>query len=82
MKVAILGSAYPLRGGLASYNERLAREWVNMGHEVKIYTFSLQYPSVFFPGKTQYSDSLPPDDIDIDVCLNSVNPKSKESIGF
>lgn len=76
MKIAILGSAYPLRGGLASYNERLAREFINRGDEVKIYTFSLQYPAIFFPGKTQYSDSPPPDDIDIDVCLNSVNPIS------
>lgn len=74
MRVAILGSAYPLRGGLASYNERLAIELNKQGHEVKIFTFSLQYPSVFFPGKTQYSDSPPPADLNIEVCLNSVNP--------
>ena len=74
MKIAILGTAYPLRGGLASYNERLAREFLAQNIETKIFTFSLQYPSLFFPGKTQYSDSLPPKDLDIDVCVNSVNP--------
>jgi len=74
LKIAILGSAYPLRGGLASYNERLARQLKEEGHEVKIYTFSLQYPSVFFPGKTQFSESPPPESLDIEICLNSINP--------
>ncbi len=76
MKIAILGSAYPLRGGLASYNERLAKQFQEEGHEVKIFTFSLQYPSVFFPGKTQLSESPPPECLDIEVCLNSINPFS------
>ena len=56
MRIVIIGSAYPLRGGLASYNERLANEYINQGNEVIIYTFSLQYPKIFFPGKTQYSN--------------------------
>jgi len=49
MKVIILGSAHPLRGGLASYNERLAREFIRQRHSVQIYTFSLQYPEFYFP---------------------------------
>lgn len=73
-KIVIIGSTYPLRGGLASYNERLAREFQNQGHEVIIYTFSLQYPNFLFPGKTQYSESLPPNDLDIRVKINSINP--------
>ncbi|HIF14248.1 MAG TPA: glycosyltransferase [Bacteroidetes bacterium] len=76
MKIALLGSAYPLRGGLSSYNERLARQFQNEGNEVKIFTFSLQYPSIFFPGKTQFSDSPPPTDLKIEECLNSINPIS------
>lgn len=75
-KIAIVGSAYPLRGGLAAYNERLAREFQAQGHTVKIFTFSLQYPSILFPGKSQYSESPAPADLDIEVCLNSVNPLS------
>ncbi len=74
-KVVILGSAYPLRGGgLATFNERLAREFMAQGHEVIIYTFSLQYPGILFPGKTQYSDEAPPADLDIRVKVNSINP--------
>ncbi len=73
-RIIIIGPAYPLRGGLASFNERMARAFTEEGHEVKIYTFSLQYPSFLFPGKTQYSQSLPPEDLDISRVINSVNP--------
>ena len=73
-QITIIGPAYPLRGGLASYNELLALKLQNQGHQVKIITFSLQYPNFLFPGKTQLSNSLPPDNLDIEVCLNSINP--------
>ena len=73
-QITIIGPAYPLRGGLSSYNELLALKLQNQGHQVKIITFSLQYPNFLFPGKTQLSNSLPPDNLDIEVCLNSINP--------
>lgn len=73
-KIIIIGPAYPLRGGLATFNERLARQFISEGHEVIIYTFSLQYPDFLFPGKTQYSESDPPLDLTIKVDINSVNP--------
>ena len=73
-KVVIIGPARPLRGGLASFNERLARQFMQEGHVVSIYTFSLQYPEFLFPGTTQYSSEPAPNDIDIKVCINSVNP--------
>jgi glycosyltransferase involved in cell wall biosynthesis len=81
MKVVILGSAHPLRGGLASYNERLARAYIEQGHKVLIYTFSLQYPSFLFPGTTQYSDQPIPDDLFIHVKVNSVNPFNWWQVG-
>jgi glycosyltransferase involved in cell wall biosynthesis len=81
MKVVILGSAHPLRGGLASYNERLAREFIRQGHSVQIYTFSLQYPEFLFPGTSQYSDAPAPDDLYIHVKVNSVNPLNWFSVG-
>jgi D-inositol-3-phosphate glycosyltransferase len=74
-KVIILGSAYPLRaGGLATFNERLAEEFLAHGHEVIIFTFSMQYPGVFFPGKTQYASGPPPRNLDIRIRVNSINP--------
>lgn len=70
-----------MRGGLASYNERLAREFVRQGHSVQIYTFSLQYPSFLFPGTSQYSDQPAPDDLYIHVKVNSINPFNWISVG-
>jgi len=79
--VVIVGSAYPLRGGLANYNERIARAYQDQGAEVKIFTFSLQYPNFLFPGKTQYADGPAPEGLDIEVSLNSVNPLSWIHLG-
>lgn len=74
MKITILGSAHPLRGGLAAYNERLAREFMYEKDEVTIETFSLQYPEFLFPGTTQYSSLPKPADLTIHVTINSINP--------
>lgn len=76
MKVIILGTAYPYRGGLTAFNERLARQYMVEGHEVEIVTFTLQYPSFLFPGKTQYSDEPAPEGLKITRLLNAVNPFS------
>lgn len=76
MKVVIIGPAYPLRGGLATYNERLARAFQEAGDEVRIITFSLQYPDFLFPGQTQFSTEPGPKDLHIEASINSVNPLS------
>ncbi len=73
-KIVIIGPAHPLRGGLASYNERLAKQFIDEGHEATIYTFSYQYPSFLFPGTTQFSTEPAPANIPIKVKINSVNP--------
>ncbi|KAA9345515.1 glycosyltransferase [Adhaeribacter soli] len=75
-KVVIIGPAYPLRGGLATYNERLARAFAEAGDEAEIVTFSLQYPNFLFPGQTQYSTDPAPQDLVIKPLINSVNPLS------
>ena len=50
--IKIIGPAYPFRGGLAAYNERLAIEFQNQGYQVEIETFTIQYPKILFPGKS------------------------------
>jgi D-inositol-3-phosphate glycosyltransferase len=80
-KIVIIGSAYPLRGGLSAYNERLAGAYLQSGDEVIIYTFSLQYPGFLFPGKTQYSTDPSPTDLKIQVKINSINPLNWISVG-
>ncbi len=81
MKIIILGTAYPYRGGLSAFNERLAFEYQNRGDSVEIYTFSLQYPSFLFPGKTQYSDEPAPEGLVIHRRVNSINPLNWFRVG-
>jgi len=74
MKITFLGPAYPYRGGLATFNERLARQFVAECKDVDIRTFTLQYPGFLFPGKTQFSSGPAPEGIIIKRELNSINP--------
>jgi D-inositol-3-phosphate glycosyltransferase len=81
-KIISLGPAHPYRGGLASFNDRLALQFIAEGHEIEILTFSLQYPRFLFPGKTQYTDAPPPEGVNIKRRLNSVNPFNWISVGL
>lgn len=81
-KIILLGTTWPFRsGGIATFNERLTRALIDNGDEVIIYTFSLQYPSFLFPGKTQLSDQPAPEGLDIRIKVNSINPFNWISVG-
>jgi len=80
-KIILLGTAHPFRGGLASYNERLALEFIKEGHEVEIFTFTVQYPNFLFPGKSQFSEEPAPKNLIIKRKVNSVNPFNWIKIG-
>ncbi|MBE2229512.1 MAG: glycosyltransferase [Chitinophagaceae bacterium] len=73
-RVLIIGPAHPLRGGLATFNQRLALAFQEEGHSCSILSFSLQYPDFIFPGTTQYSSEPAPENIEIHTRINSVNP--------
>lgn len=81
MKIVLLGPAHPYRGGIAALNERLAKQLQDEGHEVIVYSFSMQYPSWLFPGKTQYTEDPAPEDIRILSRVNSVNPFNWLKVG-
>lgn len=72
-KILLLGPAWPYRGGLAAYNERLAEE-LQRTAEVEIWTFTVQYPNFLFPGKSQYATEPAPAGLRIRRMINSVNP--------
>lgn len=74
--IVLLGPAHPFRGGLAAFNERLARTLQQAGFKVTIITFTLQYPSFLFPGKSQFSDEPAPADLNISREVSSINPFS------
>jgi len=79
--IKIIGPAYPYRGGIATTNERLAQEFISMGFDVEIETFTVQYPSFLFPGKTQYNLKSAPEILTIRRTVNSVNPLNWLSVG-
>ena len=72
-KVIIIGPAFPYRN-LSTFNHSLAITFAEKGADVKIFSFSFQYPSFLFPGKTQYEKGKPPNGIEIISVINSINP--------
>lgn len=80
-RVFIIGPAHPLRGGLATFNQRFAEEFLNQGYDAEIYNYKLQYPGIFFPGKSQYTDEPAPERVIIRTIINSVNPFNWIKVG-
>lgn len=76
MKIAIIGPAYPLRGGIADFNEALTQSLLKAGHECEVFSFKLQYPTLLFPGKTQYKVNAAPPPFTIHETINSIGPLS------
>jgi glycosyltransferase involved in cell wall biosynthesis len=79
--VIIIGPGHPLRGGLSTFNHRLAKAFIQSGFDCSIYSFSLQYPGFIFPGTTQYTDEPAPEGLTIHSAINSVNPFNWIKIG-
>lgn len=76
MKIAFLSTFYPYRGGIAQFNASLYRT-LEEEYTIQAFNFSLQYPKLFFPGKTQYvSATDEADKIPTKRILNSINPAS------
>ena len=80
MKITILSTAYPLRGGIAHFNGLLYNELIKE-NEVNIITFSRQYPSLFFPGKSQIEQGDTVEKIPSEQLIDSVNPFNWIKIG-
>lgn len=76
ISVIIVGPAYPFRGGIANLNEALCSHLNANGIKTEIVSFTLQYPAVLFPGKTQMETSAQHFDFKITQLINSINPTS------
>ncbi|HET6402869.1 MAG TPA: glycosyltransferase family 4 protein [Candidatus Kapabacteria bacterium] len=82
MRIVIVGTAYPLRGGIAHHISLLEQTLVRRGHDVKVITFKRQYPKFLFPGKSQ--EEITNDDSDdrssritngpAEQLIDSINP--------
>ncbi len=73
MNIIILGTAYPLRGGIAHYNALLYQE-LSKKHHVEVVTFKRQYPSLLFPGKTQMETDGEMQRVPAESLIDSIDP--------
>ncbi len=55
MKIAIVGPAFPYKGGGAHHTTELARRLSDAGHEVTLESWKAQYPSFLYPGEQTIS---------------------------
>ena len=81
-QVVIIGPAHPLRGGgISTFNQRLCKQFLQDGYDCSIYSFSLQYPALLFPGTSQYTDEPAPEGIEIYSVINSIHPLNWLQVG-
>lgn len=73
MRIVIVSTAYPLRGGIAHYIALLYKH-LSKGHEVSIVTFSRQYPAFLFPGKSQEEQAGSGTVVPSEQLIDSINP--------
>ncbi len=74
MNIVVIGPYFPYRGGISDTNQELCENLQKLGHSVIVFTFSLQYPSIFFPGKTQLSSKSKSPIIKGKRIINSLSP--------
>ncbi len=80
MKITILSTTYPLRGGIAHFNGLLYKELIKQ-NEVNVVTFYRQYPKLFFPGKSQLEEENITEKIPSQMIVDSINPFNWIKIG-
>jgi glycosyltransferase involved in cell wall biosynthesis len=73
MTIVLVGTAYPLRGGIAHY-VGLLWKYLSRRHDVRIVTFSRQYPTLLFPGKSQEESGDAGIPVDSVQWIDSINP--------
>ena len=76
MKIVIIGTAYPLRGGIAHFIALLYQTLRDRGHAVSLISFKRQYPSLLFPGKTQQDLGEERIRVESEHLLDSIGPLS------
>jgi glycosyltransferase involved in cell wall biosynthesis len=74
VRVVLVGTAYPMRGGIAHYIALLSKSLTDRGHDVFVLSFKRQYPSFLFPGKTQKDDGGELIPVRAEPILDSINP--------
>ncbi len=80
LKIFIIGPAYPLRGGLATFDELMCSAFIKAGYDCSIISYSMLYPNFLFPGTSQYEKPNPlnPPSYSFKIynLINTLNPIS------
>ena len=74
VKFLIVSSAYPYRGGISDSTHSFCNELVKSGNEIEVWTYKLLYPTILFPGKTQFSKVKYAQNFHIKRVINTLNP--------
>jgi len=80
MKIAVLGPAYPFRGGIAHHTGMLVRNLIKEENEVVLFSFRKQFPRFLFPGKTQFDLSASIDAPPAEPIFIPWSPKSWKNV--
>lgn len=81
MRLGIVSTFPPYRGGIAQFNESMAQALEGLGHDVVRLTWSRQYPSMLFPGTSQWEPDKGPEDLLCPAVLDSINPVTWRRVG-
>jgi glycosyltransferase involved in cell wall biosynthesis len=81
MKIILVSTAYPLRGGVAHYNAVLVQH-LKTRHQVDVITFKRQYPKLLFPGKSQEETGAPSIPMETKPLVDSINPFNWIRVGL
>lgn len=74
MRIAFLGPSYPWRGGIAQFAQNMAQKLLDSGHEIMMFTFIHQYPTLIFPGSEQIDKTSTPSKLATQKVLTPYNP--------
>jgi D-inositol-3-phosphate glycosyltransferase len=81
VRIDVVGPVHPWRGGIAHHTARLARELIARDHDVRVLTFTRQYPALLFPGTTQLDRSGEPVAVPSEQRIDSIGPGSWVRVG-
>ncbi len=73
MRIVIVSTAYPLRGGITHYVS-LLYDHLSKNHDVSVITFKRQYPKLLFPGKSQEEKGVQSANYIAPQIVDSINP--------
>ena len=74
IKFLVFSASYPYRGGISDSTHSFCNELINNNINTEVWTFSVLYPNLIFPGKTQFSNEKYNQKFIVRRLINTINP--------